>query len=112
MNRPEGLNRPEGMPSPVVAPINEGMWKAAAEGRLSLQRCAGCGAHRYPPTDGCYRCGGLDWYWSDLPGTGTVYTYTWVPDRRRDGQLYNVAVVEVEGAEGDPVRILANVVDA
>lgn len=112
MDRPEGLNLPEGMPAPVVAPVNEGMWRAAAEGRLVVQRCAGCRAHRYPPADGCYRCGCTEWAWSDLPGQGTVYSYIWVPDRKRDGRLYNVAVVEVDGTEGDPVRILANVVDA
>jgi uncharacterized protein len=105
------------MPPPVVAPINEGMWRSAAAGRLAVQRCANCGAHRYPPADGCYRCGSLDWEWADLPGTGVVYTYIWVPDRARSAEqdrlvLYNVAVVTVDGTEGDPVRILSNVVDA
>ncbi len=105
------------MPDPVVAPINEGMWRAAAAGRLDVQRCASCGAHRYPPTDGCYRCGSVEWGWSTLPGTGTVYSYIWVPDRTRPGTpekpaVYNVAVVTLEGTEGDPVRILSNVIDA
>ncbi|WP_076818412.1 Zn-ribbon domain-containing OB-fold protein [Pseudofrankia asymbiotica] len=113
----DAVNRPAGMPDPVVAPINEGMWRAAAAGRLDVQRCASCGAHRYPPIDGCYRCGSVEWDWSTLPGTGTVYSYIWVPDRTRPGTpeapaLYNVAVVTLEGAEGDPVRILSNVIDA
>jgi uncharacterized OB-fold protein len=104
------------MPDPVVTPINEGMWKAAARGRLDVQRCTGCAAHRYPPTDGCYRCGSLEWEWSSLPGTGTVYSYIWVPDRVRTAEqsrevLYNVAVVTLDGTEGDPVRVLSNVVD-
>jgi uncharacterized OB-fold protein len=110
------INRPIGMPDPVVAPINQGMWTAAAEGRLDVQRCADCGAHRYPPTDGCYRCASLRWDWSTLPGTGTIYSYIWVPDRVRaaaDGHdvLYNVAIVTLDGTEGDPVRILSNVID-
>jgi uncharacterized OB-fold protein len=105
------------MPDPVVAPVNEGMWRAAADGRVSVQRCIACGAHRYPPTDGCYRCSSLEWEWSTLPGTGTVYTYTWIPDRTRaSGQArevhYNVSIVTLDGTEGDPVRILSNVVDA
>jgi uncharacterized OB-fold protein len=110
----ERLNRPARVPDPVVAPLNEGMWRAAAAGRLDVQRCRSCGAHRYPPTDGCYRCGSLEWEWFPLPGTGVIYTYTWVPDRSRstaDG-FYNVAVVTLDGAEGDPVRILTNVIDA
>jgi uncharacterized protein len=105
------------MPDPVVAPINEGMWRAAADGRLDVQRCTGCGAHRYPPADGCYRCSSLEWEWSTLPGTGTVYTYTWIPDATRTEELgrevrYNVAIVTLDGTEGDPVRVLSNVVDA
>ena len=111
------LNRPSGMPPPVVAPINEGMWRAAADGRLAVQRCRVCGADRYPPADGCYRCGSFDWDWADLPGTGVIYTYVWIPDRicsaDSDTQvLYNVAVVTLDGTEGDPVRILTNVIDA
>jgi uncharacterized protein len=105
------------MPAPVVAPINEGMWKAAAEGRLDVQRCTRCGAHRYPPSDGCTRCSSLEWEWSTVPGTGTIYTYIWVPDRVSSAEqgrevLYNVVVVTLDGTEGDPVRILTNVIDA
>lgn len=105
------------MPDPVVAPVNEGMWEAAARGELAVQRCTDCGAHRYPPGNGCYRCSSGGWEWSVLPGTGTVYSYIWVPDRRRSATeerdvLYNVAVVTLDGTEGDPVRILSNVVDA
>lgn len=115
--RPMGLNRPAGMAAPAVVPLNEGMWSAAAEGRLAVQRCVDCGAHRYPPADGCYRCGSLEWRWDDLPGTGRVYSFIWVPDRVRSAEagtevLYNVAVVTVHGTDGDPVRILTNVVDA
>jgi uncharacterized protein len=110
-------NRPSGMPPPVVAPINEGMWRAAAEGRLDVQQCSNCGAHRYPPIDGCYRCSSLDWEWSTVPGTGTIYTYIWVPDAARtaaEGRpvLYNVVFVELDGTEGDPVRMASNVLDA
>lgn len=105
------------MPDPVVTPRNEGLWRAAGAGRLDVQRCDACGAHRYPPTDGCHRCTSLEWRWSTLPGTGTLYSFTWVPDRRRSEAAgrdvaYNVAVVTLDGTEGDPVRILSNVIDA
>ncbi|MBO0727976.1 MAG: OB-fold domain-containing protein [Acidimicrobiaceae bacterium] len=113
----DAVNRPSGMPAPVVAPINEGMWRAAGADRLDVQRCTGCGAHRYPPSDGCTRCSSLEWEWSSVPGTGTIYTYSWVPDRARSAEhekeiCYNVAVVTLDGTEGDPVRILSNVIDA
>jgi uncharacterized OB-fold protein len=110
-------NRPGGMPAPVVTPINEGMWRAAASDQLAVQACGECGAHRYPPADGCYRCGSLRWDWSTLPGTGVVYSYLWVPDRGRmaagdETAVYNVAVVTLDGTEGEPVRVLSNVVNA
>ena len=115
------VNRPGGMPSPVVASLNEGMWRAAADGRLAVQRCRDCGAHRYPPGDGCYRCASTRWDWDTLPGSGVIYSYIWVPDRTRtaaDGAAgsetayYNVVVVTLDGTEGEPVRLLSNVVDA
>ena len=31
----EAINRPSGMPDPVVAPMNEDMWRAAADGRVN-----------------------------------------------------------------------------
>jgi uncharacterized protein len=105
------------MPDPVVAPINEGMWRAAAAGQLAVQSCQGCGAHRYPPGDGCYRCSSCRWEWSILPGTGVVYSYVWIPDRSRavaadEAACYNVVVVTLDGTQGEPVRILSNVVNA
>lgn len=111
------LNRPGGMPDPVVAPVNEGLWRAAADGRIAVQRCRDCAAHRYPPADGCYRCSSGRWEWSTLPGTGVVYSYVWIPDRRRaaageTSACYNVAVVTMDGTSGEPVRVLSNVVNA
>jgi uncharacterized OB-fold protein len=111
------VNRPDGMPAPVVAPVNDGMWRAAAAGRLAVQRCLDCGAHRFPPADGCYRCTSLRWAWENLPGTGVIYSYTWIPDRARaaagvEDAYYNVAVVTLDGTEGEPVRMLSNVVNA
>lgn len=105
------------MPDPVVAPINEGMWRAAAGNQLAVQRCQDCGAHRYPPGDGCYRCSSCRWEWSVVPGTGVVYSYVWIPDRSRaaagdEAACYNVVVITLDGTEGEPVRILSNVVNA
>ena len=113
----ERPSRPASWPDPVVAPVNEGMWRAAADGRLAVQRCTDCGAHRYPPGDGCYRCSSCRWEWSVVPGTGVVYTYVWIPDRPRsagggEAACYNVVVVTLDGTEGEPVRVLSNVLNA
>ena len=107
------FNRPSGMPLPLVAPVNEGMWRAAAVGKLAVQRCQDCAAHRYPPGDGCYRCSSCRWEWATLPGTGVVYSYIWVPGRAgAEAACYNVVIVTLDGTEGDPVRMLSNVVNA
>src|SRR6266571_7543182 len=42
-------NRPAGMPDPVVAPVNEGMWRAAAGHQLAVQRWAVRGRRQHPP---------------------------------------------------------------
>ena len=107
---------PEGLPLPPVDRTNAGFWRAAAEGRLDVQRCTACGAHRHPPTEGCYRCRALERGWDTLPGTGQVFTYTWVVQPLHPAveevAPYNVSVVEVDGTEGEPVRLVTNVVDA
>jgi uncharacterized OB-fold protein len=104
------------LPLPPVTRTNAGFWKAAAEGRLDVQRCTNCGAHRHPPTEGCYRCGSLDWDWATLPGTGAVFTYTWVVQPLHPAveslAPYNVSVIEVDGVTDEPVRLVSNVVDA
>ena len=107
---------PEGLPLPTVDRTNAGFWRAAAAGRLDLQRCTSCGWHRQPPTEGCFHCNSLDWAWDTLPGTGRVFTYTWVHHPLHpvveSVVPYNVAVVVLDGTTGDPVRLVTNVVDA
>lgn len=107
---------PDGLPLPPVDRTNAGFWKAAAEGRLDVQQCGQCDAHRHPPTEGCYRCGSMDWDWATLPGTGTVFTYTWVVQPLHPAveavAPYNVAVVDLDGVSDEPVRIVSNIVDA
>jgi hypothetical protein len=114
--REEAAYLPAGLPLPPVDRTNAGFWRAAAEGRLDVQRCTACGAHRHPPTEGCYRCRSLDWEWDTLPGTGRIFTYTWVVQALHpaieSAAPYNVTVVEVDGTEGEAVRLVTNVVDA
>jgi uncharacterized OB-fold protein len=104
-----------GLPGPALEVTTAGYWLAAGEGRLAIQRCDACGTHRHPPTEVCYVCQSLDWSWDDVSGTGRVYTYTWT-DRPVAPQLehlgvYNISVVELDGTQGEPVRLLTRVVD-
>ncbi len=109
----EGAAKESGLPWPALEPTTAGYWRAAREGRLVVQRCDGCGAHRHPPTEACYACQSLAWSWDEVPGTGWVYTYTWV-DRPVAPYLahlgvYNITVVELDGTQGEPVRVLTRV---
>jgi hypothetical protein len=53
----------------------------------------------------------MKWDWDELPGTGTVFSYTWADQRPvADVALYNISVVEVDGTQGEPVRIMTRVV--
>jgi uncharacterized OB-fold protein len=106
---------PRGLAWPALEPTSQGYWRAAREGRLVIQRCDDCGTHRHPPTEACYACQSLNWSWDEVPGTGRVFTYTWV-DRPVAPQLahlgvYNITVVELDGTQGEPVRVLTRIDD-
>jgi hypothetical protein len=45
-----------------------------------------------------------------VPGTGRVFTYTWADQRASmDSPIYNIAVIELDGTNGDPVRLMTQV---
>ena len=92
-----------------VAPF----WKAAAEHRLICPQCKSCGTFRMPPVRFCWNCQSQDIQWVELPGTGTVYSYTVVVHPLRpdlaDYVPYVPALVEPDEAPG--VRLITNVVD-
>ncbi len=96
-------------PTPVVSPEAAPYWRAAAEGRLSLQRCPGCDAAVWYPRGLCPECGGVELPWFDASGLGTIYSFTIV--RRGMGEYveaapYVLAYVELE--EGP--RVLTNII--
>jgi len=101
------------LPPPTWSPTTEGHWLAAGRGALAVQICHRCGAHRWPPTEICYRCRCIEWGWAELPGTGTVFTYTWtdspVSSRLAHLGVYNATVITLDGTEGEPVRMLGRV---
>ncbi|MFG2963712.1 bifunctional MaoC family dehydratase N-terminal/OB-fold nucleic acid binding domain-containing protein [Streptomyces sp. NPDC048288] len=95
-------------PRPVVNRDNAGFWEGVAEGRLLIQRCAGCGTLRHPWLPGCNACGSLDWDTVESAGTGTVYSYVVMhhPPFPAFDPPYAVGLIEL--AEG--VRMVSNVV--
>jgi uncharacterized OB-fold protein len=104
---------PDEMPVPAVNAETIGWWEAAAEHRLVVQRCEACGKTRHPPGPLCPRCRSTASVWSDLPGTGSVFTYTvvrqaFIPSLA-DRIPYVVIAVELDGADG--ARIVSNLID-
>jgi len=92
-------------PTPETAPY----WAAATAGRLSIQRCRGCGRHYFYPRSFCPRCQSADIEWTDVCGRGRLISYiiNYRPMPPTDGDAPQViALVELE--EG--VRVLTNIV--
>jgi uncharacterized OB-fold protein len=112
-----GASRPPGALPASLAEIHADQWSApfwaaAREHRLVCARCASCGTFRMPPSPFCPVCRSQGLEWVDLPGTGTVYTFTVVRHAVlpivREHVPYVIAVVELDGAPG--ARLLGNVV--
>jgi uncharacterized OB-fold protein len=104
---------PDSMPVPSASDHTLPWWRAAAEHRLVVQTCDECGTTRHPPAPRCFACRAEHHHWSDLPGTGTVYTFTLVRQAfvaaLADQLPYVVAAVDLDGSGG--VRLVTNVVD-
>ncbi len=97
--------------APAINPDSEPFWAATADGRLTLQRCAACGAVVWWPKAICPACQSFDLAWFDATGRGTVYSYTVVhraPGSWGRAAPYVLAYVELE--EGP--RLMTNIVDS
>lgn len=61
--------------APVTDPLSAPFWEAARKGRLVLQRCASCGALRWPPLVGCPECRSRDTTWDEVDPQGTIWSF-------------------------------------
>src|ERR1700722_14137263 len=98
---------PSMMQDPFADESTQPFWDAANEGRLTAPRCTVCGTFVLPPQA---------FEWVDLPGTGTIYTYT-VVRHPLAPQLaavvpYVSGVIELDGTQGAGARLLLNITDA
>ncbi|MGH3759329.1 Zn-ribbon domain-containing OB-fold protein [Actinophytocola sp.] len=59
-----------------VSPEAEYFWSQVAERRVVIRYCERCGRYSHPRQGTCANCfaGGLTW--REVPGSGTVYTYS------------------------------------
>jgi hypothetical protein len=106
---------PVGIRDPYADDTTQPFWDAALEGRLVASKCTSCGTFLLPPQPRCFNCQGTSFEWEELPGTGTIYSYTVVrhPLAPQLGEAvpYVSAVIDLDGTQGGGARMLANVVD-
>ena len=96
-----------GRPLPAIDPDTKGFWEAAKEGRLVFQHCPKTGEYQHPPRPYMKGCG-FDWEWKQVPGTGTVYSFTVVhpPAHPFFETPYPVVLVQIDEAD---VRIAGEI---
>jgi hypothetical protein len=90
-------------------------WTAALEGRLVAPECSSCGTFVLPPQPRCFNCQNDTFDWVELPGTGTIYSFTVVrhplAPQLADVVRYVSGVIELDGTQGAGARMIGNIVD-
>jgi uncharacterized OB-fold protein len=99
------------MPVPWVSEHSLPWWQAAAEHRLVVQTCTECGVTRHPPAPRCWSCRSSAHEWVDLPGTGTVYTFTIVHQSFIPGLEVPHVVAAVELDDSGNARLVSNIIE-
>jgi uncharacterized protein len=64
------------LPHAEPGPVTRLFWDGCAVGELRFQRCRGCRAAQFPPTEICRACTGADLPWERSAGLGTLYSWT------------------------------------
>lgn len=106
---------PVAMKDPHADGLTQPFWDAALEGRLVAPECTGCGTFVLPPQPFCFTCQSQAFRWTELPGTGTVYTFTIIRHPLNpalaDVVPYVSGVIELDGTQGAGARMIANIVE-
>ncbi|MDN5796921.1 MAG: OB-fold domain-containing protein [Intrasporangium sp.] len=91
---------------PAVNRDNAFFFESLAQGRLTIQQCTRCHAHRHPPVPMCPRCHSLSWQADEVSGMGTLVTFTalYHPVLPPFVPGYLVGLVELQ----DGVRLVVN----
>jgi uncharacterized protein len=107
---------PSMMKDPFADEVTQPFWDAAAKGQLVAPRCGVCGTFVLPPQPFCFSCQSQAFEWVDLPGTGTIYTFTVVrhplAPHLAEVVPYVSGVIELDGTQGAGARLLLNITDA
>ena len=91
---------PAALPRPEITPLDRPYWAYLRAHDYRLQRCADCGAFRFPAAPLCPDCGARTHDWTPCSGRGAVIS--WVVFHRCyfpafAGDIpYNVAMIRLE----------------
>jgi uncharacterized protein len=106
---------PAMMTDPYADEHTQPFWDAALKGILTAPQCTNCGTFVLPPAPYCFNCQGVTFDWIELPGTGTVFSFTVVRHPLRPALAAIVpfvsGVVDLDGTQGAGARMLANIID-
>lgn len=107
---------PAAMRDPFADESTQPFWDAALEDRLVVPKCTACGSFVLPPQPRCFNCQNETFENVELPGTGSIYTFT-VVRHPLSPQLsavvpYVSGVIDLDGTQGAGARMIANIVDA
>lgn len=87
-------------PAPTITALTAPFWKAAEEGRLSIQHCEECDVHVFYPRPICPHCWSDKLVWKDASGHATLKSFSVVHKPGHPGWLpivpYTVGMVELE----------------
>jgi hypothetical protein len=106
---------PAAMTDPFADEATQPFWDGALEGRLVVPRCTNCATFVLPPQPRCFNCRHDGFEQVELPGTGTIYTFT-VVRHPLSPQLSEVVpyvsgIIDLDGTQGAGARMIANIVD-
>jgi uncharacterized OB-fold protein len=103
------------MQDPYADETTQPFWDAALEGRLVAPRCTVDGTFVLTPQPFCFTCQSQSFEWVELPGTGTIYTFTVVRHPLAPALQpvvpYASGVIELDGTQGAGARMLLNITD-
>jgi len=89
-------------PIPSITPELRPFFDAAKRHELVVQRCRGCGTHRFPARELCSTCLSRDSEWVRVSGAGEIFSFNVMHQVYHPGFATEVpyAVVIVKLAEG------------
>jgi uncharacterized OB-fold protein len=99
-------------PQPRPDPDSAGYWRHAAEGCLSLQRCASCERWQFPPLESCRHCNGT-LSWQPVSGRGKVHSFVVQHHNVAPGfdEMLPYVIALVTPEEAPHVRLPARLID-